>query len=56
MVYSFEGKMEVNWIRGLTVEVVRGYRITDIFRIHETTGFPCGQNVRSKCKREIKKT
>lgn len=31
MVYSFEGKMEVNWTRGLTVEVVRGYRIIDIF-------------------------
>jgi len=23
MVYSFGGKMEVNWTRGLTVEVVR---------------------------------
>ena len=56
MVYSFGGKMEVNWTRGLTVEVVRGYRIIDVFRIHETTGFPGGQNVRYKCKREIKKT
>lgn len=56
MVYSFGKRMELNWTRGLAEEVVRSYRIIGVFQIHETAGFPGGQNVRYKCKREIKKT
>ena len=56
MVCSFGRRMEVNWTRCLAEEVVRSYRIIDVFQIHETAGFAGGQHVRYKCKREIKKT
>lgn len=42
----------MNWTRGLAEEVVT----IDVFQIHETAGFAGGQNVRCKCKTEIKKT